>query len=428
MSYQSFSPGGGASRSEEKLRAIKLPEDLSGLSFLDIGCNEGFFCIEAQKRGAARIVGLDVKQEAIDSAKARAPDVDFRCQTWDQLPDERFDVILMLSALHYEQRPVRLLDAIAGHLKPNGLFILECGVVRSPERSTVWTQRGMVVYHPTWNLLFDEYLRSFGTKLVNKSVDQAGDPVPRFVFHCRPKKPFVLILTGPGDCGKTSLSHELTRYAGQRVSTDRVLSSLTGMRKPNSPILKVVNRCRDAGITSNAQITKEMVNAGLSAELAALIYSHIVMDVSTVVVEGYSLVPPVVSELTAMLGNDAIIWVASNPSMPYAQTFWGEEEPREGDRDNAGQSGRGHCLSCGGWQYIHGVDERMQGETEPLVAEPRLDVSRDQNELERLREDNRRLRVKYQRLRDRRSVRLALLMAKALSPFVGRRDSMAVDK
>ncbi len=40
--YQSFDDEKGASASEKKLKAIRLPDDLTGKSVLDIGCNEGF--------------------------------------------------------------------------------------------------------------------------------------------------------------------------------------------------------------------------------------------------------------------------------------------------------------------------------------------------------------------------------------------------
>ena len=36
-----------------------VPEDLTGKSVLDIGCNSGFYSIEMKKRGAERVVGVD---------------------------------------------------------------------------------------------------------------------------------------------------------------------------------------------------------------------------------------------------------------------------------------------------------------------------------------------------------------------------------
>jgi tRNA (mo5U34)-methyltransferase len=39
--------------------AHAIPEDLSGKTVLDIGCNAGFYALEMKRRGAARVVGID---------------------------------------------------------------------------------------------------------------------------------------------------------------------------------------------------------------------------------------------------------------------------------------------------------------------------------------------------------------------------------
>jgi SAM-dependent methyltransferase len=392
MPYQSFHSHEGDSSSQEKLDAIHLPKDLTGLSVLDLGCNEGFFSIEAKRRGADSVVGIDTDENAIRAAHARAPDIDFRCDSWENLPDQGFDLVLMLSALHYARRPVQLLDSVAAHMTPNGLFILECGVVRSPERSTVWTQRGMVVYHPTWNLLFDDYLRSFGAKLVNKSVSQSGDPVPRYVFHCRPRKPFVLIAPGPVNAGKTSLAHELTKTQGQRVSTDRILSSLESMRKANTPLLKLVNGLHQNEIQNKAHITRRIINAGLEEEFTEIIFDHLVLDVPLIVIEGYSLTPSTVRYLTQRLQDEAIVRTVTQPSAnhPYAS----ESEP-----------GERHPITK--------TDSRPRDQLEA--------IQRARNNAEKeaaaLRRDNDKLRSDYQRLRGRRSVRLALSASTTVRPL-----------
>jgi 2-polyprenyl-3-methyl-5-hydroxy-6-metoxy-1,4-benzoquinol methylase len=44
------------------LRYFDLPQDLTGKTVLDIGCNTGFFSFECEKRGAARVVALDVRE------------------------------------------------------------------------------------------------------------------------------------------------------------------------------------------------------------------------------------------------------------------------------------------------------------------------------------------------------------------------------
>src|SRR5436190_21503438 len=107
MPYQSFDGQVGDSRSNEKLERIKLPKSLEGKSILDLGCNEGFFAIEAARRGASRVVGIDHDERALGPARDRAAqfgfdNVEFRKGNMTDLPQgEKFDYVLLLSALHY---------------------------------------------------------------------------------------------------------------------------------------------------------------------------------------------------------------------------------------------------------------------------------------------------------------------------------------
>ena len=39
-----------------------LPADLTGKTVLDIGCNGGFYSLEMKRRGADRVVGIDMDE------------------------------------------------------------------------------------------------------------------------------------------------------------------------------------------------------------------------------------------------------------------------------------------------------------------------------------------------------------------------------
>src|SRR2546430_1194284 len=43
----------------DKLPHFGLPEDMTGMRVLDIGCAEGFFSFEAERRGAREVVAID---------------------------------------------------------------------------------------------------------------------------------------------------------------------------------------------------------------------------------------------------------------------------------------------------------------------------------------------------------------------------------
>jgi SAM-dependent methyltransferase len=241
-------PHGGTaadSDNEKKLIALRLP-DLRGKSFLDIGCNEGFFCNQAKQMGASRVVGIDITDTAIEKAKALYPEIEFLCQSWDTLPNGPFDVILHSSSLHHasdaHQHIKRIHQALAG----DGLFILECGLApfNHPMEAGVYELGGAfweranqdldTVFHPSEALLRSSLLIDFSVRAAGRSVSQPGDPFPRKVFHCRKFKPIVLLVGGAGHAGKTTVAVELQRYGVPTFSSDFVLQRLATNRGLNA--------------------------------------------------------------------------------------------------------------------------------------------------------------------------------------------------
>src|SRR6266498_2102465 len=47
---------------------VCLPDNLSGKSVLDVGCNAGFYSVEMKRRGAARVLGVDSQSSLIRQA------------------------------------------------------------------------------------------------------------------------------------------------------------------------------------------------------------------------------------------------------------------------------------------------------------------------------------------------------------------------
>ena len=99
-----------------------VPEDLSGKTVLDIGCNAGFFSIEMKRRGAKRVVGLDT--EPLYLAQARfAADV---CNCEIELHQlsvyevarlrEKFDLVLFTGVYYHLRHPLLALDLIREHV------------------------------------------------------------------------------------------------------------------------------------------------------------------------------------------------------------------------------------------------------------------------------------------------------------------------
>lgn len=110
----------GPMDSEEKLRLIQLPEDLRGKSVLDIGCNEGFFAFEAERRGAAYVLAVDSDARARKKfhivKRLLKSNVEFMFLNVTDLRERtigRFDVTLFLSVFHHLKHPFLALDRVA---------------------------------------------------------------------------------------------------------------------------------------------------------------------------------------------------------------------------------------------------------------------------------------------------------------------------
>jgi tRNA (mo5U34)-methyltransferase len=99
-----------------------IPEDLSGRTVLDIGCNAGFYAIEMKRRGADRVVGVDYDDrylaQARFAAEVKGVDIEFRkLSVYDVASlGEAFDVVLFMGVLYHLRHPLLALDLIHDHV------------------------------------------------------------------------------------------------------------------------------------------------------------------------------------------------------------------------------------------------------------------------------------------------------------------------
>ena len=131
----------GRDESGRKLGWIGLPEDLRGLSVLDVGAWDGFFAFEAERRGAERVLavdgpawgepawgpggfgtraGFELARGALGSA------VEDRELALEAIAPEtvgRFDVVLFLGVLYHLKHPWLALERVASVC--DGLLIVE---------------------------------------------------------------------------------------------------------------------------------------------------------------------------------------------------------------------------------------------------------------------------------------------------------------
>jgi SAM-dependent methyltransferase len=229
--YQSFPDAAGDSKTQAKLKALKLPE-LAGRSFLDVGCNEGYFCGFASFMGARRSVGLDQSKLFIARARQRFPGCEFHQQGWERLPDGEFDVILLASALHYAQDQPALLHRLAGKLSKDGVLVLEIGIVSAPESAFVRVKRGIDEREFPTMAKLREILHDYAWKWMGRSVSQDGDPVARHVIHVSRRRPVAYLLMQPPAFGKSSIASRLFAPAGiPVVSGDQEIALIAQGRR-----------------------------------------------------------------------------------------------------------------------------------------------------------------------------------------------------
>jgi tRNA (mo5U34)-methyltransferase len=102
--------------------AQALPNDMTGKSVLDIGCNAGFYSLEMKRRGADRVLGVDFDErylaQARFAAEVRGVDIEFRqLSVYDVASlGEKFDLVIFMGVLYHLRHPLLALDLIHEHV------------------------------------------------------------------------------------------------------------------------------------------------------------------------------------------------------------------------------------------------------------------------------------------------------------------------
>ncbi len=291
MQYQSFTKGEGSSDSFGKLEAIKMP-DLKGKRFLDLGCNEGFFCNHAVSEGATRVVGIDKVERSVNDARERTPEAEFICSDWeDYNPNEKFDVIILLSAFHYAKSPSDLLRKIHGLLAKGGVFIFEGGIVENLQ-TRMWkpVTRGVgTVLYPTRALWERVLLKDFAFRRHANSVAQKGDPLPRAVYHCYKKLSNWTLVSGKGGTGKSTYAYNMD--AASVIKLDWLLVFGIGRNSMFSgePIVEeFIEAAKTFGETKIDKIV-DWINTDERADIIAKhVIEHLPIE-ADLIIEGYLL-------------------------------------------------------------------------------------------------------------------------------------------
>src|SRR5262249_26852409 len=117
LAPQVYAPG--ANDVEWLWRRGNLPPDLAGATVLDVGTTNGGFAFEAERRGAAKVVAVDIVDPNLfgfDELKATLRSrVEFiRCSIYE-LPSRlqtAFDVVIFFGVLYHLRHPLLALDSV----------------------------------------------------------------------------------------------------------------------------------------------------------------------------------------------------------------------------------------------------------------------------------------------------------------------------
>lgn len=120
-----LTPGRTSRTDLQSVADVFFDEDLHGKSVLDIGCYDGFFSLEAKRRGARRVLATDFFiwkhdprcREAFEIARAHvAPDVEDKIIDLPDLNTQsvgRFDLVLFSGVFYHLRHPFLTLERIA---------------------------------------------------------------------------------------------------------------------------------------------------------------------------------------------------------------------------------------------------------------------------------------------------------------------------
>ncbi len=126
-----------------------IPRDLTGASVLDIGCNGGFYSIQMKRRGAERVLGIDIDERYLNQARfaARTLDLEIEFQNRSVYDVDKiegqFDFVIFMGVLYHLRYPLFALDKV---VKKVGGKLLFQTMLRGSEEVRAWEKN----YH-FWN-------------------------------------------------------------------------------------------------------------------------------------------------------------------------------------------------------------------------------------------------------------------------------------
>jgi SAM-dependent methyltransferase len=114
--------------------------DFRGKRVLDVGCRDGLFCFEAEKRGAAEVLGIDTSL-SLGAMELLIPHFQSKVQMreialYHLTVNEhgQFDIILFPGVLYHLRYPFTALSTLADLLPEGGRMLIETGIFADDDK------------------------------------------------------------------------------------------------------------------------------------------------------------------------------------------------------------------------------------------------------------------------------------------------------
>jgi len=129
---------------EQPAMKALLPS-LENKTVLDMGCGFGFSCVEFRKKGAAKVIGIDISEKMLAAARSQNTDENLQFLNLDiEKIDElgmKFDIVYSSMTMHYITDFEKVVKKVQSVLKKKGVFLFsqEHPLCTAP------------LFGPTWN-------------------------------------------------------------------------------------------------------------------------------------------------------------------------------------------------------------------------------------------------------------------------------------
>ncbi|HEY1220598.1 MAG: methyltransferase domain-containing protein [Bryobacteraceae bacterium] len=124
--------GGGCAVESKSQLAVLMGDEffdrLAGKSIVDFGCGEGTDAVEMAVRGAGRVIGIDIREEVLQTARQKAlrAGVQSTC-LFVSSTNELADIVVSVDAFEHFADPAEILRIMNTLLRPSGEVLVSFG-------------------------------------------------------------------------------------------------------------------------------------------------------------------------------------------------------------------------------------------------------------------------------------------------------------